>query len=196
MSEVARYEGPQCPRCSETLSRDWVQSGLMSCPYCGGGFEATAFHPSRTVIRAVPPAGLGPEGGTACANHARNEAVTSCQRCGLIICSLCDMDIGSGTYCPQCFDRLRADGALPNAARRYRDFTAMGRMSVVVGLLFWFVVIFGALGVYFGIRGIKQRREMGRSLFGPIAVITAALLELLLSLTMWALLVSSIAGNA
>ncbi len=192
MPELARYQGPQCPRCNETLSADWIQTGTIDCPFCGGKFEATAFHPTAPLIRAVQPAGLGPEGGTACANHARNEAVTSCQRCGLIICALCDMNIGTGSYCPACFDRMRAEGGLPTAARRYRDFTAMGRMCVFVGVLFWFFVIFSALAVYFGIRGIKQRRELGRNRLAPALVILIGLIELAGSVAMWGLMVYSL----
>jgi uncharacterized paraquat-inducible protein A len=196
MADVARYQGPQCPRCSETLLADWIQSGTMNCPMCGGTFEAMAFHPPAPVIHAAEQTGLGPEGGTACANHARNEAVTSCQRCGLIICALCDMNIGTGSYCPACFDRVRAEGGLPTAARRYRDFTAMGRLSLIAGFFLWFMmVIFGALAVYFSIRGMKQRRELGRPIVGPIVVLLFGLLEVFGSISLFALLVYSLTRN-
>lgn len=199
MANVARYQGPQCPRCGEGLLPQQIASGRIDCPYCDGRFEATAFHPPALVIRAVEQFGLGPEGGTACANHARNEAVTSCQRCGLIICALCDMNIGTGTYCPACFDRMRADDALPTAARRYRDWTAMGRMATIVTLfpLFWFVmIIFGGLATYFGIRGVRQRRERGRSIIAPIIVILVGLLEMVASVGLIALMIWSFTQTA
>lgn len=190
MAQPVRATGPQCPRCGEELLPQQVVTGSMTCPYCDGAFRATAFHPPAPLVRAVEQFGLGPEGGTACANHARNEAVTSCQRCGLIICALCDMDIGTGSYCPDCFDRLRLANALPAAAKRYRDYTAMGRISAVAGLLIFFLMlIFGALAIYFGAKGVRQRRELGRGIVAPILVMLFGLLEIFGSVGFVALII-------
>ncbi|MBV9494916.1 MAG: hypothetical protein JOZ54_11770, partial [Acidobacteria bacterium] len=118
--QVARtYDGPECPRCHARLTADWVRSGIIQCPDCSRDFEATAFHPPQRRAKIVEVMAVV-DGANACANHARNAAVTTCQRCGLFICSLCDMNVGTGSYCPSCFDRLRASNELRGSSARYR----------------------------------------------------------------------------
>jgi hypothetical protein len=177
------YTGPQCPRCAVTLTADWLHSGAITCPYCARAFEATAFNPpERAVEVTTEVTDVGPDGANACANHARNAATASCQRCGLFICALCDMNVGTGSYCPTCFDRVRAEGSLLPAAKRYRDFAGIARASALTGFLlaFFFLSIpFGALAVYFGFRARKQQKTEGRSSVGAIIAILVGILDVL-----------------
>jgi uncharacterized paraquat-inducible protein A len=166
------------------LSADEIRSGALLCPYCNHQFEATAFTPpQRRQVAAVPEVmTMGPDGANACANHARNAATASCQRCGLFICALCDMNVGAGSYCPSCFERVRTEGTLQAAARRYRDHAMMARSAVIAGLLFSFMFLglpFGAVGVYYSIKARQQRRDEGRSLTGVTVLMILAVLEIL-----------------
>lgn len=184
MTIVLSYTGPQCPRCAVALTTDWIRTGAITCPFCGRGFEATAFTPPQRThhVATTDVVTVGPEGANACANHARNAATASCQRCGLFICALCDMNVGTGSYCPSCFERVRSEGTLQAAARRYRDYAMMARTSAIVGLLFSFMFLglpFGAVAFYYAIKARKQRREEGRSLGGVTFVMIFAVLEML-----------------
>jgi hypothetical protein len=174
----ASYQGPECPHCGATLHDSELQTGAMTCHRCRKTFEATAF---RSPQRPVPAAQLVhalPESGSACAMHARNAAVASCQRCGLFICALCDMNVGSGSYCPACFDRLRSEDGLQSAARRYRDYTRMAGTSVIAGIMMWFLAVpFGALALYYGVKGFRQRRDMGHATTGAVVAIVFAGLQ-------------------
>ena len=196
MPIVSAYSGPQCPRCAVTLTADWIRSGAIPCPYCGRNFEATAFNPpqrKQTVTAEVMT--VGPEGANACANHTRNAATASCQRCGLFICALCDMNVGTGSYCPSCFERVRTEGTLQAAARRYRDYAMIARSSVIAGLLFSFMLLglpFGAVGVYYSVKARKQRREEGRSLAGVTFLLIFAVLEILVGLATITFLIYSL----
>ena len=151
------------------------------------------FHPAplQTPGRErIELAIAGPDEAAACANHARNAAVTSCQRCGVFICALCDMNIGSGSYCPSCFERVRTEGSLETAAKRYRDHAAMARMAVLCGILFaWMMLIapLGALGVHYSIKALRQRKEQGKSRAGVIVLLVLALLEVVagLGIILW-----------
>src|SRR5215212_7078801 len=134
------YEGPECPRCKARLTADWIRSGTVTCPDCNRPFEATAFHPPQARLRVVEVT-MTPEGANACANHARNAATASCQRCGLFICALCDMNVGAGSYCPSCFERLRTEGTLETAARRYRDYATIARTAALAGLVMWIMFL-------------------------------------------------------
>jgi hypothetical protein len=171
MTQAAIYRGPQCPRCRRVLPEAWVNNGQIVCPECGGDFEATLFQPVEQKAAAVRIIDESPEGANLCANHARNAAVTSCQRCGLFICSLCEMNVGSGSFCPSCFSRLQKEGGLQDAAKSYLDYTLMGRSAIIIGILMWpLAILTGLLAMYYAVKGIKQRHEKGRTILGPLLV--------------------------
>lgn len=191
--QAQAYEGPSCPRCHARLTADWIQSGSIICPDCNKPFEATAFRPPQRRLEVVSvAAALTPEGANACANHERNAAVTNCVRCGLFICALCNMDVGTGPHCPSCFDRLRADDALAPAATRYRDYASMARVAMIAGLFFSFMFLgflFGGVSLFYARKAFKQLREEGRSKIGLIIVIIFAILEIVGSIAWIALLI-------
>jgi len=181
MTAAATITGPQCPHCDIPLTQDWIRTGTIVCPYCSRGFDATVFHPVERKQRVIEVATAGPEGANQCANHVRNAAVTSCQRCGLLICSLCEMNLGEGSLCPSCFDRVRAEGTLRTAVTRYRDYTALGRLTLIAGIVFTFFFLsipLGAMAMYYGRKGALQRRAEGSSAFGPYTIVVLGLLEI------------------
>jgi ribosomal protein L37AE/L43A len=184
--QVQSYEGPSCPRCGARLTADWIHTGIVRCPDCDRDFEAMAFKPPARSLRVERVAETGPIEANACANHARNAAGTNCGRCGLFICALCNMDVGTGPYCPSCFDRLRSEDALQPATTRYRDYASMARICMFAGL-FFFVFIglpFAPVSLYYARKGFKQLRAEGRSIVGLVIVVIIASLELLAGLAM------------
>jgi uncharacterized paraquat-inducible protein A len=195
--QVKSYEGPSCPRCHARLTTDWIHSGTVICPDCNKPFEATAFRPPQRRLEVVSvAAALTPEGANACANHARNAAVTNCVRCGLFICALCNMDVGTGPHCPSCFDRLRADDALSPAATRYRDYASMARIAMIAGLFFSFMFLgipFAAVSLFYARKGFKQLRDEGRSKIGLMIIIIVAFLELIAGVVLIAVMIVALA---
>jgi len=192
------YEGPECPRCGHLLGDDVRRTGTITCPYCQNPFEATAFNPPQRRLRVVEVVQSGPEGANACANHARNTAVTSCQRCGLFICSLCEMNLGTGSYCPSCFDRVRAEGTLSAATTRYRDYRSMARVSAVAGAFFALIFLglpFGLLTIYYARKGIKQAQSEGASTVGVRISAVFGVLEALAGIVTPALIILSVTGR-
>jgi uncharacterized paraquat-inducible protein A len=191
--QAQSYAGPSCPRCHARLTADWIHSGTVICPDCNKPFEATAFRPPQRRLEIVSvAAALTPEGANACANHARNVAVTNCVRCGLFICALCNMDVGTGPHCPSCFDRLTADDALSPAATRYRDYASMARFAMIAGLFFSFIFLgipFAAASLYYARKGFRQLREEGGSKIGLIIIIAVDILEILAGIAWIALLI-------
>src|SRR5205085_5021747 len=109
-----------------------------------------------------------------------NTAVTTCRRCGVFICALCDMNVGSGSHCPSCFDRLRNEGSLQPARTRFRDYASMARISAILGIPFIaFGIAFGPLVLYYARKGLQQRRAEGRSTIGVRIAAIFGLFELL-----------------
>lgn len=188
MAIALAYAGPQCPRCGVLIPPASRRNGDVTCEICGGPYEATVFDaPERPVARAIETVVVaGPAGANACANHAGNAATTSCARCGLFICSLCDMNLGAGSYCPSCFDRVRIEGTLPTVATRYRDWASIARLTAVVGLIMYFAWPFvGALALFFGVKGMRQRKEQGRTRIGMAIVMLLAIGEIVAGIALY-----------
>lgn len=161
--------------CDAPLEAASLRSGATQCPACKRPFEATPFQPRELRHEAVQSVTETPEGvATACANHAGNAAVTSCQRCGLFICSLCDLDTGEGSYCPSCFERIRTGGAQTGV--RYRDYASMAASGAVFGLLCSLLPL-GPFVVYWAWKGIRQRRQESSGIAGVVVAMTFGILE-------------------
>ncbi|MGZ5443183.1 MAG: DUF4190 domain-containing protein [Thermoanaerobaculia bacterium] len=169
----AIYAGPQCPSCNAPLEAETLRAGVMQCPHCRTEFEARPFQPRERRHEAVQVVTATPDGAAAaCANHNRNAAVTSCSRCGLFICTLCDMNVGEGSFCPACFDRSRDQSAVAGSATRYRDYATMAISAAVFSLVCSVVMLpLGAFAVVWGVKGIRQRRAAGAGIAGPVIAI-------------------------
>ncbi len=158
------YEGPSCPDCRRVLLDSRLVSGTQTCPHCGMSFQSTAFQPPERPVRVLQTAEAGPGGTVSCARHERNVAVATCGRCGLFICALCRISADGKVYCPACFDRLSAEGALESTRTSFRDYGGSARMACLVGFFFWFfAVVLGAVALYYSIKGIQQKRQFEES---------------------------------
>jgi len=162
--------------CDAPLEADTLRSGATQCPACERPFEATVFRPKELRHEAVQAVTQTPDGvATACANHSGNAAVTTCQRCGLFICALCDMNTGEGSYCPSCFERIRT-GSVQTGVR-YRDYAGMAVSTAAFGLFCWLPL--GPFVIWWAIKGMKQRREEGSGIAGMVITLIVGILETL-----------------
>lgn len=154
-----------CPRCSKPLHLEVVEAGNNECPSCRVSFHAVKFSPTSHAVDVHSLAlGLGSDGTQACAEHSSNRAVSVCDRCGAFMCALCQVDADERILCPGCFDRLAEEGALPSLANRFRNFPGLAVSVSLLGIFAWFAaVVLGPLAFYYGIRGLRQKREMGES---------------------------------
>jgi hypothetical protein len=155
MPAAFAYTGPACPRCNRPLDLRTITEGEDICPSCQGFFEAHVFRPPQRVSRVVQLAEAGPEGASACANHLRNAATTSCDRCGVFICGLCELEIGGVRYCPSCFDRLSENGTLDPAQARRRDYVSLALVMAFLGLVPFAGVVPAGLAIYYAIRAFN-----------------------------------------
>lgn len=191
----AIYSGPQCPHCATPLAAESLRTGISVCTNCKREFEGTVFEARERQHDSVRVASETPDGvATACANHPGNAAVTSCQRCGLFICALCDLNVGDGSYCPSCFDRVRAEGSLRGAAKRRVDYAMLARVCALLGLAPCFYGVPAVLGVWWAVKGIGQRRREGVSAAGMIFALIVLLLELFALLALIGFFIYAIAN--
>jgi uncharacterized paraquat-inducible protein A len=162
--------------CDAPLDAATLRSGAVQCPACEQPFESTVFRPRELRHEAVQEVTQTPDGvATACANHAGNAAVTTCQRCGLFICALCDMNTGEGSYCPSCFERIRTGNV--QTGIRYRDYASMAVSAAVLALFCW--IPLGPFVIYWAWKGIRQRREEGSGIAGMVVTLIVGILETL-----------------
>jgi uncharacterized paraquat-inducible protein A len=175
-----------------------LRTGTIACQYCRRQFEATAFEARERKHDAVHVATETPDGAaTACANHPRNAAATSCRRCGLFICTLCEMNLGDGAYCPSCFDRVRAEGTLRGVAKRRLDYAMLARVAALIGLVPCFWGLPSPLAIWWAVKGMKQQREEGMRTYTMVFVLIVGIVELLAYLGFIAFMIYSVAraGN-
>jgi uncharacterized paraquat-inducible protein A len=154
--------------------------GPNNCPHCGGEFEARIFRPASRRLHVVQLAQSGPEAAGACSNHPRNAAVTTCARCGIFICSLCELDVDDANYCPACFERLAQEGSIPSARVRFRDYGSLAILASFVGLVLSFVLglPLGVLTLYYVYKGFRTRRESGAPVTGLVLAAIVALIDM------------------
>jgi uncharacterized paraquat-inducible protein A len=161
----ATYQGMACPRCHRNLRHETLRSGQQSCPSCNGLFEAVRFDPVEARVVVPDLAGTGPEGSAPCTRHARNQAEVACARCGQFMCSLCRIDADQKTYCPSCFERLSAEGSLASAVTRVRNWAGWAVLCLVGSFFTYFLPapVLAPLGMYFCVRGLKDKRSRGET---------------------------------
>jgi uncharacterized paraquat-inducible protein A len=136
------------------------------------------FHPPTRSARVLQLVQSGPEAAGACANHPRNAAVTNCERCGIFICSLCELEVDGTKYCPACFERLAQEGAIHSARTRFRAYGSLAALSAVAGLFLSGAFLgfpLGGLALYYVGKGFRTRRDTGSTVFGLVLVTIIAL---------------------
>lgn len=158
----ATYAGMACPRCRRSLRHETLRSGEQTCPSCNGLFEAVRFDPVELRVVVPDIAGVGPEGAAPCARHARNQAEAACSRCGQFMCSLCRIDADQKSYCPGCFDRLSTEGSIASSVTRVRNYAGWAALCCL-GAFFCLGPLSSPLGVYFCVKGLKDKRSRGET---------------------------------
>jgi hypothetical protein len=161
-----------------------MRDGVQTCTHCANPFEARVFRPPQRSARVLQLAQSGPEGATSCANHARNAAVASCERCGLFICSLCEIALEAGRFCPSCFERMSKEGHVEGATNRFRDYGSLSAVAAVVGL-FMFPITglpLGILSIYYAVKAFRNRAESTMSTTGIVLAISLAIIDIGLGL--------------
>jgi len=179
------YAGLQCPRCRAPLPDEQLHDGANVCLQCLGDFEARVFHPPQRSARVLQLAHTGPEGAVSCANHARNAAVAACDRCGLLICSLCQLEVADGKLCPSCFERLSQDTETDTTRMRFRDYGSLAGVWAFVGLLPVFGLPFGLIAIFYCLKAFRHR-ESRSSLAFVIFALLLALGDLFISISVMA----------
>lgn len=175
-----------CPRCARELPHERLTDGPQRCRWCRGDFQARRFAPPALLVEAASGLAALPEA-VACAAHERNAAVAACGRCGAFICALCRIESDGGGWCPPCYERLSAEGALASAATHLRNWGGMSALCLIGAVLLWpLAPLISGLGLYFALRGLRAGPD------GRFSLVLRALangLALFASVAIWILMI-------
>lgn len=153
---------PRCPHCRKVLDLNGLAAGPQVCPSCSKPFEGTPFSP-KVVAGDAPAISLHavPGGANPCAYHPNNAALGHCDRCGVVMCGLCRIDLEDRQLCAPCFDRLTVGKELRLHKTRGADFRGLAWLSVLGSMLFYFAPILGPAAIVFGVLGLRERQREG-----------------------------------
>ena len=161
---VRRYTGPACPRCGHDIDRGAIVARFVSCPVCLRDFEGVVFDPPPPQASVARLAEAGPESANPCGHHPGNVASDHCSRCGVFMCALCRIDSDGRILCPACFERMAEAGELPTLVAHSRSYFVVQLYLVILGFLVIFLgPVTGPASVYYGLKGLEQRRAAGDS---------------------------------
>ena len=150
--------------------RGAIVTRFVSCPVCFRDFEAVVFDPPAPDASVARLAEAGPEAANPCGHHPGNVASDHCSRCGVFMCALCRIDTDGRILCPSCFERMADAGELPTLVGHYRDFSVLQLQLVILGLSIVLGPVTGPTSVYYGLKGLKQKKAMGDSRGQVLAV--------------------------
>lgn len=147
-----------CPRCSNPLPAEALQTGGTRCPFCETPVEAAVFPAASTVAPAAPvrPA-LGDE--AACFFHGAHVAAFTCHRCGRFLCELCRIDWSGEDLCPACVDAaVQSTHAtqLDSSSFRWDSFALF--LSTVPALLVFPTIVCAPLALCVAVYSLAARK--------------------------------------
>jgi hypothetical protein len=172
-----------CPSCSTLIPQSEINDdGTSDCSYCGKSVVFTRFPAFDGKFLDVPVIAFRNEGESACFFHSRYRAQVPCDECGRFLCSLCAVQFGAQTLCPECIHKSRrgpkATG-LSHQALLY-DNLALSLVTLPLNVFFfYFTIITAPAGLfvsffYFG----RQKTVVRRSRIRFIIAMILAVLEI------------------
>jgi len=101
----------------------------------------TAVFPAYARLQAEPAEGVPVllTGESPCFFHPTRRAAVACDRCGRLVCSLCDLEVGADHWCPECLPLLDQEG---RAGLLERERTRYDR---VIGSMLLLALVLGGL---------------------------------------------------
>lgn len=166
---------------------------MAECPDCRTVFEAIQFTPRPEPGLQPLPAGDG----TPCAQHLRNRAEASCERCGVFMCAVCCIEVDGRRLCPACFERLSGEGALPSAVVHRRNWCGMAFHLSFFSLLPLFGVPAVPAAFWTGIKGLRANARTGERISHSAGWLALgfATLGAVIQVAIIALLIAAAAGK-
>jgi hypothetical protein len=178
-----------CLACGAPLGEAAVSALVLSpCGACGLAQRYELF----PAWEAPPPSSSGGEAvvsaeEASCAFHPGKKAVVSCARCGLFVCSLCELEVSGERICPRCLETGVKKGKLKDLENHRFLYDRLALMlAVYPAVLFYPTLLTAPVALFVALRFWNAPRSLVKP--GRGAQIWAVVLALL-EMAGWVLLV-------
>ncbi len=171
-----------CDGCRTPLPVELVRlDEFTPCPTCGAALLGEVFPAFyKDLLPGLPGEDLGAPGETACFYHSGKRAAGTCERCGVFVCNLCDLQVGGERICPRCLDlgvKKKKLGRL-EFERVLHGRIALS-LAVLPLLIFYFTVLTAPAALFVAIRYWNTPKSLVRpTRAGHLVAIVVATLEL------------------
>jgi len=131
-----------CSGCGRPLGGGPAELRAMQrCPQCSVALRVAVFPAYR---RRSDGGGAGQpvvvDGESVCCFHDTRRAAAACERCGRLVCSLCDMDLDGQHVCPECLPELDRQGCVEVLERHRIRHDSIVWLLLFLGLLFFILL--------------------------------------------------------
>lgn len=179
-----------CPKCRLSLNPAAYPLGAFrECSNCGAALQIETF---PALGRPIAPGQAGQsivvESEAGCFYHPSKQAVIHCAACGRFLCSLCDLGLSDGHYCPTCVETGRRKGKFSNLEDERFLYDELALTLAVAGLLTCGLT--APVSLYYALRHWKKPGGIAsRSKATAIAAILLSLLQIGIFITWLAVVI-------
>ncbi|MBT8339471.1 MAG: hypothetical protein HKP58_07255, partial [Desulfatitalea sp.] len=113
-----------CPNCRQIQPTEDINTGrLTPCPHCRTVLRIDAFNAllRRNADEAQPQV-VFEQGQAECYYHPGKAAVTPCDGCGRLLCSLCQVELDGDNLCMTCLQAAKDKGTSSNLQQKRTRF--------------------------------------------------------------------------
>jgi ribosomal protein S27E len=127
-----------CTKCGHALPEPEHPGEMeVRCSQCGAGLRVFVFPAYRSAgLSGSPGQPALALGEAVCFFHPTRRAAVTCEECGRLVCSLCDLEIGARHVCPTCLPALERGGRLEDLERQRTRYDIIVWLLLLVPMLF------------------------------------------------------------
>jgi hypothetical protein len=159
-------QSPSCSKCATPLPVEYLNVPQLSpCLGCAAEVRGEIFPAYfREEVKGSSGEAVVIDSEASCFHHPQKRAVVVCVACGRFLCGLCDVELESSHYCPECLHTAQKKGDLKSIdnSRRLTDELAF-HLSLLGLFIFYFSIITAPLAIYFAVKHWKSPLSLVRS---------------------------------
>lgn len=144
----------RCTNCGYPQeAQAYNSAGFSVCSHCNSRLRITTFpalFEDQARDNVYTPAS---EDAATCFYHRTRPAVIPCGTCGRYLCTLCEIQLGKETICPNCMDKAARSEEVAELVDSRTLYDSLALSLAVYPILFWFITFITApYSIYLTIR--------------------------------------------
>ena len=153
--EIHNHGFVRCTNCGYPQQAEVYNSpGLTACSHCSSRLRIYIFPALFAKNQPLKDDKVSLNGEEAtCFYHPTRPAVVPCGSCGRYLCTLCEIEMGEETICPNCMDRASRNEEVNELIDSRTRYDSIALSLAVYPILFWFITFMTApISIYVTIR--------------------------------------------